>query len=157
MLYGGQNYSAGKSWPLHEMQFESISSRGQQTLTTTGHKPVPVCSSYTVWMQAMHLISLTEPTWLPAGKQTGLYFTSHLVFLVPQANSGVRWSPWKWHQHCSDIKSTDSGANSKTHFPSPISLSVKTLPQTRAGLRAHTWWYRHSLIAGMELCHIVMH
>lgn len=62
-------------------------------------------------------------------------FMSHLGFLVAQANSGVRQSPWKWHQHCSYINSADSGA--ETHFPSPISLSGKTLPQTRAGLRAH--------------------
>lgn len=48
----------------------------------------------------------------------------------------------------------------KTHFPSPISLSGKTLPHTRDGLRAHRAvlrLHRHNLIAGMTVTVTVLH
>lgn len=151
MLCGGQNDSPVKSWPLHEMQFESISSPAN-TDYHWSYTSARMLSLH-MWMQAMHLISLTEPTWLPAGKQTGLYFMSHLILLVPQANSGVQQSPWKLHQHCS--YSADSGANSKLTFHPPFPSLKRPFPRQEPG-SGHTWWYWHSLIAGMELGHPVM-
>lgn len=117
------------------MQFGSISSPAWQTLTTAGSMlflhPCECGPHTSAVPQNSHDCQQR--------KQTGLSSTSRLVFPAPQANVGVSLIMLEMTSNVHTALLTRKQCGiwcksmcSRTHFPSPVSPSGKTLPQPRA-------------------------
>lgn len=145
------------------MQFGSISSPAQQTLSTTAHKPGTVCFSYTC-ANVGYTPNQSHKTHTTAHEKANWPFTcSHLVFPALQVNLGISLITLEMtsnihtalliHKQC---RMWCKSMCPKTHFPSPDSLWKDPSP---AYCRAagHVWQYGPSLGAGMGLCVSLTH
>lgn len=136
--------SAGKSQPLHKMQFGSLSSPAQQTLSTTGHKPGTVCFPYTC-ANVGYVPNQSPKPHTSAHKKANCPFAcSHLEFPALQANLGIGLIMLEMTSNTHTALLSHKQRRiwckfmcSKTHFPHPDSLWKDPLPSQPPGCRAH--------------------